>query len=203
MSSSALTLYPVSPIANRIRAGFDLGKLLVVAGVPTLTTDFDRQQATDVMLDGLLRLFPSKEQCTSAVCRRILGIYGDVYKHDQLNDATHAAIHEMFGVANVRTFNHISLIVRTGHVVDKDGGETYMNHLDRLAIPITFVHGAQNNLFLPEGSINTLRILSAANDATLYQRIEFPNYAHMDCYMGKNAAQDIFPTIVSELDRFN
>jgi cholesterol oxidase len=201
--SSALTLFPVSPIANRIRAGLDLGQLLVVAGIPTLTTDFDRQRATDIMLDEVLRLFPSKEQCTSAVCRRILGIYGDVYKHDQLNDATHDAMHEMFGVANVRTFNHISLIVRTGQIVDKDGGDVYMNHLDRLAIPITFLHGAENHLFLPEGSMKTLHTLAAANDATLYERIQFPDYAHMDCYMGKNASRDIFPTIVAQLDRFN
>lgn len=201
--SSALTLYPISPIGNRIRAGLDLGKLLVAAHVETMTTDFDKQKAIDVMLDNVLKLFPSSEQCTSAVCRRILGIYGDVYKHLQLNDETHHAIHEMFGVANVRTFNHISLIVRTGHVVDKDGNESYMTHLDRLAIPITFIHGAENNLFLPEGSLDTLRTVSNANDAGLYQRIVFPNYAHMDCFIGKNASVDIFPTIVAELDRFN
>src|SRR5262245_55673488 len=140
--SSALTLYSDSPLANRIRAGMDLGKLLTNAKIETLTTDFDRQKATDVIIDNVLKTFPSKEQCHTAVCRRILGIYGDVYKHDQWNEETHNAIHEMFGGANVRTFNHLSLIVRTGHVVDADGGDTYMNHLDRLAIPITFVHGA-------------------------------------------------------------
>ena len=109
----------------------------------------------------------------------------------------------MFGVANTRSFNHLSLIVRTGHAVDADGGDTYMNHLDRLAIPITFVHGEENNLFLPSGSMKTLQKLSSVNDAKLYQRVEFKNYAHMDCYMGRNSAQDIFPTIVTELDRFN
>ena len=201
--SSALTLYSDSPLANRIRAGMDLGKLLTNAKIETLTTDFDRQKAEDAIVDNILKTFPSKEQCHSAVCRRILGIYGDVYKHDQLNEATHNAIHEMFGVANVRTFNHLGLVVRTGHVVDADGGDTYMNHLDRLAIPITFVHGAENNLFLPSGSLKTLQKLASVNDAKLYQRVEFKNYAHMDCYMGRDSARDIFPTIVGELDRFN
>ena len=200
---SALTLYPVSPMTNRIRAGLDLGSLLTKADVKTLTTDFDSQKMQDVFIDNVLKLFPSREQCTSAVCRRILGIYGEVYKHAQLNDATHNATHEMFGVANVATFNHLSLIVRTGHVVDKDGGDTYMPHLDRLAIPITFLHAADNNLFLPEGSLKTLQALAKANDPNLYQRILFPNYAHMDCYTGRDAAQDVFPTIVAELDRFN
>lgn len=202
---SALTFYPVSPLANRVRANLDLGQLLTAAHVETLTTDFDSQKLQDRLVDSVLKMFPSGEQCTSAVCRRILGIYGDVYKHAMLNEATHAAIHEMFGVANTTTFNHIAKMVRAEKIVDKDGGDTYLTdaNLKRLAIPITFLHGAENHLFLPEGSMRTLKTLAQANDATLYDRIEFPNYAHMDCFMGRDTARDIFPTIVSALDRHN
>jgi cholesterol oxidase len=201
--ASALTFYPTSTMANRIRAGLDLGTAAKKAGLETMTTDFDSQRKLDVFIDNVLRLVPSKEQCTSAVCRRILGIYGDVFKHDQLNDATHRAIHEMFGVANLTTFNHISLMVREGQIVDSKGGDTYLPHLDRLAIPLTLVTGAENNLFLPEGTARTLQTLSQANDAKLYQRVVFPNYAHMDLYIGRDSARDVFPTIVGELDRFN
>jgi cholesterol oxidase len=201
--ASALAFYPVSTLANRVRAGMDLGTLAANAGLETMTTDFDRQRKLDVIVDSVLRLIPSKEQCTSAVCRRILGIYGDVYKHDQLNEDTHRAIHEMFGVANLTTFNHLSLMVRKEQIVDKHGNDTYLPHLDRLAIPITLVTGAENNLFMPEGTGRTLQTLAGANDASLYQRVLFPNYAHMDLYIGRDSARDVFPTIVSELDRFN
>jgi cholesterol oxidase len=201
--SSALTFYPVSTMANRIRAGLDLGTAAAKAGLENITTDFDSQKKLDVFIDNVLRLVPSKEQCTSAVCRRILGIYGDVYKHDNLNEGTHRAIHEMFGVANMTTFNHISLMVRKGQIVDKEGGDTYLPHIDRLAIPVTLVTGAENNLFLPEGTAKTLQTLSQANDATLYERIVFPHYAHMDLYIGRDSARDVYPTIVAQLDRFN
>jgi cholesterol oxidase len=201
--ASALTFYPVSTMANRVRAGLDLGTAATKAGLETMTTDFDSQRKLDVFIDNVLRLVPSKEQCTSAVCRRILGIYGDVYKHDQLNEDTHRAIHEMFGVANLTTFNHLSLMVREGQIVDHKGNDTYLPHVDRLAIPVTLVTGAENNLFLPEGTAKTLQTLAAANDASLYQRILFPNYAHMDMYIGRDSARDVYPTIVSELDRFN
>ncbi|HJZ78133.1 MAG TPA: alpha/beta fold hydrolase [Vicinamibacterales bacterium] len=202
---SALTFFPISPMANRIRANLDLGKLLTAAHVETLTTDFDSQKLQDRLVDMVLKTFPSPEQCTSAVCRRILGIYGEVYKHAMLNDATHNAIHEMFGVANVSTFNHLAAMVRAEKIVDKNGDDTYLTpeNLKRLTLPITFLHGAENNLFLPEGSLKTLKTLAQANDALLYDRIEFPNYAHMDCYMGRDASRDIFPTIVSALDRHN
>jgi cholesterol oxidase len=201
--SSALTFYPDSTMANRIRAGLDLGTAAAKAGLENITTDFDSQKKLDVFIDNVLRLVPSKEQCTSAVCRRILGIYGDVYKHDNLNEGTHRAIHEMFGVANMTTFNHISLMVRKGQIVDKEGDDTYLPHIDRLAIPITLVTGAENNLFLPEGTEKTLQTLSHANEASLYQRVVFPNYAHMDLYIGRDSARDVYPTIVAELDRFN
>jgi cholesterol oxidase len=190
-------------MANRIRAGLDLGTAAAKAGLENITTDFDSQKKLDVFIDNVLRLVPSKEQCTSAVCRRILGIYGDVYKHDNLNEGTHRAIHEMFGVANMTTFNHISLMVRKGQIVDKEGGDTYLPHIDRLAIPVTLVTGAENNLFLPEGTAKTLQTLSQANDATLYERIVFPHYAHMDLYIGRDSARDVYPTIVAQLDRFN
>src|SRR5262245_1017445 len=202
---SALTFYPISPLANRVRANLDLGKLLTAAHVETLTTDFDSQKLQDRLVDAVLKTFPSPEQCTSAVCRRILGIYVEVYKHAMLNDATHHAIHQMFGVANVSTFNHLAAMVRAEKIVDRNGDDTYLTpeNLKRLTLPITFLHGTENNLFLPEGSLKTLKTLAQANDALLYDRIEFPNYAHMDCYMGRDASRDIFPTIVSALDRHN
>ena len=30
-----------------------------------------------------------------------------------------------------------------------------------------------------------------------------PNYAHMDCFLGKNAARDVYPVVLKELDRHN
>jgi cholesterol oxidase len=196
---SALTFYPVSPIGNRIRAGLDLGTLVQRFGLKSLTTDFNADSPTDRFLDTVLRTFPTKERCDSAVCRRIIGIYGDVYKHEQLNDATHRAMHEMFGVANITSFNHLARMVREGQIVDKDGKDTYMPNLKRLAMPITFLHGEENGLFLPEGSERSLKALAAANDASLYQRITIPVYAHMDCFIGRDAARDVFPLVANAL----
>src|SRR5262245_150116 len=111
----------------------------------------------------------------------------------------------MFGVANTTTFNHLAAMVRAEKIVDKDGGDTYLTpqNLKRLTLPITFLHGAENHLFLPEGSEKTMKTLAQSNDALLSDRIVFPTYAHMACYMGRDAAKDIVPTIVSALDRHN
>jgi len=196
---SALSLFPESPIGNRVKAKLDLGTLLRKFGIDMLTTSFDPGNPADRFIDQVLRMFPSRESCPSAVCRRILGIYGEVYKHEMLNEPTHAAIHEMFGVANVTAFDHITRMIREGHVVDAQGRDVYMSNISRLAVPITFLHGQENRLFLPEGTEKTFKLLAQRNGAALYQRITVPVYAHMDCFMARNSATDIFPLIVNAL----
>jgi len=197
---SALSLFPVSPIGNRVKAKLDLGTLLRRFGVEMLTTSFDPGNPADRFIDQVVKMFPSREACTSAVCRRILGIYGEVYKHEMLNEPTHQAIHEMFGVANVTAFDHITRMIREGHVVDAQGRDVYMANLSRLALPITFLHGMENRLFLPEGTEKTFQLLAQRNGGGLYQRITVPVYAHMDCFMARNSATDIFPLISNALE---
>lgn len=201
---SQLTTHPKSATLNEVRAGLRLASFLTVLGVDTLNPDYDTNANwQDKLYDAALRLYPTKEPYNNPVDRRILFMYGEVYKIAQLNEATHDAVHEIFGLANLTFFRHISLIIREGHIVNKDGKDVYLPHLERLAIPIALIHGADNNFFLPEGSETTYKVLCEKNGSDLYVRHLIPDYAHMDCFMGKNAAKDIFPTILAELEKFN
>ena len=76
-----------------------------------------------------------------------------------------------------------------------------MPHLERLALPICFIHGQENNCFLPESTERTVAKLSARNGALLYERHVIPKYGHIDCIFGKTAAADVFPLIVAHLDK--
>ena len=61
------------------------------------------------LYDRALRLYPAgDEHCEQPFCRRMMFMYGEVYDHDQLNDATHEHLHEAFGVANLTTFKQIT-----------------------------------------------------------------------------------------------
>ncbi|NDJ23211.1 hypothetical protein GS682_16525 [Nostoc sp. B(2019)] len=201
---SQLTTHPRAATLNEIRAGLRLASFLTVLGVETLNPDFDTHADwQDKLYDTVLRLYPTKEPYNNPVDRRILFMYGEVYKIAQLNEATHDAIHEIFGPGNLTFFRHISLILRQGHIVNKDGKDVYLPHLERLAIPIALIHGADNAFFLPEGSEITYKLLCDKNGGDLYVRHVIPDYAHMDCFMGKNAAKDIFPTVLAELEKFN
>jgi cholesterol oxidase len=91
----------------------------------------------------------ARGSCTSRVCRRITFMYGPLYEHEQLNRPMHDAIHELFGVTSLSAFDQLARMVRQGHAVRMDGA-TYLKNLDRLGLPITFIHGEKNHCFLPE-----------------------------------------------------
>jgi cholesterol oxidase len=201
---SQLTLHPVPPLLNELKAGLHLPSFLTVLGVDTLSTDFDTHSNwKDYLYDQVLKLYPTHERCGSPVCRRVLFMYGESYEHAQLNEVTHEALHEMFGVANVTTFKHIALMLNHGHAVDAQGRDVYLSQADRLKLPIAFIHGANNHIFLPAGSEKTYRFLCDVNGPGYYVRHVIPNYAHMDCFVGRDAARDVYPIVVGELDKYN
>lgn len=202
--ASQLTLHPrVAPL-NKLRSGLHVADVLSAIGVGTLTTEKHEASWSEKLYDAALRLYPAgKEYCSSIFCRRMMFMYGEVFDHDQLNAATHDFIHEAFGVSNLTTFRQISQAVREGHVVAADGDDVYLRGYAGLKLPIAFLHGENNRLFLPEGSLRTMEYLSARNGAHYYTRHVVKDYAHMDCFIGKNAARDVYPVVTAELDRHN
>jgi cholesterol oxidase len=201
--SSALTLFPVAPALTDVKAAMHMASLLDAAGAHFWQTDADAKLWRERVLDKFMRFYPSHEGCTSAVCRRILFLYGEVYHHANLNEATHEAVHEMFGLANLTALKHITRMIQKGHVVDKDGNDTYLPNSSRLAFPIAFIHGEVNRMFLPKGSELTYNFLREKNGDQWYTRTLFPGYSHMDCFIGRDAAKDVYPVVAAELDKMN
>jgi cholesterol oxidase len=200
---SQIATHFVVPTMTKIKTGLHLPSFLDALGVKSLTAYVDSHADwRERLYDEALKLYPLalKEECDNPVCHRISFMYAPLYRHEQLNQLTHDNLHELFGVANIRSFEHIALLARTGHLVDFSGAEVYLPHLDRLAIPIAFLHGAENQCFLPESTEITYNLLRQANDAKLYSRHVIPGYGHIDCIYGKNAVNDVFPLMLSHLE---
>jgi cholesterol oxidase len=193
----------IAPTLTRLKSGLHVPDALGALGIDSLTTDArDDEPWWDRLYDRALELYPmqAEEHCRSAVCHRITFMYSQLYEHDQLNPATHDALHEMFGVANVRSFEHLARMVRARKVVRFDGEDAYLPHLDRMAIPITFIHGAENRCFLPRSTELTLEALRERNPAVPYHRHLIESYGHIDCIFGKDASRDVYPLILQHLE---
>jgi cholesterol oxidase len=156
------------------------------------------------LVDAFIRIavpFQTAERTANATSNRITALYGQLYRREQLNDATFRhGLPEMFGEANIVAFQHLGLISRRKKIVDSKGRDAYLPHLDRMAIPIAFIHGADNACFDPLGTELTRKRLAQRNGAHLYTRHLIPGYGHIDCIFGKRAFLDVFPFIQRHLD---
>jgi cholesterol oxidase len=200
---SQIATHVVGSTMTKLKTGLHMPSFLDELGVKSLTAYVDTHADwRERLYDATLKLYPVqlKEQCDSPVCHRISFMYAPLYQHEQLNQLTHDTLHELFGVANIRAFEHIALLARQGHLVAMDGADVYLPHLDRLAIPIAFIHGAANQCFLPESTEITYNLLREANGEKLYSRHVIPGYGHIDCIYGKNAVNDIYPLMLSHLE---
>lgn len=200
---SQLGAHPVSPPANRVKERARLASAVRALGLERMSTDFDPYKVSDRLLDALLARVPSNERCDNPACHRMLLIFGEPFTHHQLNDETHDRIGEVFGTVNMTAFEHLSRMGREGAVVDAHGHDSYRPHADRLAIPITFLHGSENRQFLPESTERTYAWLSERNGPDLYERHLLAGYAHMDCWVGEHAARDVYPVATAALDAAN
>jgi cholesterol oxidase len=198
------TLHPMTSLLNQTKAALGVGTLLGRLGLERVAP-FTGGSILKKLLDLGLRAvpMPAGERCAKPVCRWINAIYGCTHTHDQLNDATHDQLDNMFGVGNLRALDHMAVIMKARKAVTADGADAYVSHPERLRLPILLVQGERNYIFHPEGSLRTLRWLQEANDPSLYERVVLPGYAHLDALVGRDAARDVFPIVSAHLDRFN
>jgi cholesterol oxidase len=108
-----------------------------------------------------------------------------------------------FGNGNITFFEHISLMIRASAARDAQGHDVYLSNLDAYRMPIAFLTGENNRMFVPKGLQRTYDTLRRANDPGLYSHHVFKDYAHLDLWLGTNAERDTFPTALAELERHN
>ncbi|QDU65395.1 alpha/beta fold hydrolase [Engelhardtia mirabilis] len=204
--TSQTAAHVVAPLMTRLKSGLHLPGVLDLMGVDSLTAYAGEHPTWRASLfSKLLRLQPleAEEWCSSSVCHRIAFLYGPLYEHDRLNRATHEALREMFGVANIDAFAHLARMVRAGHLVGANGSERYLPHLDRLDLPITFIHGSENACFEPATTRRTHDALVERFGPDRYSYHLIDGYGHIDCIFGAHASRDVYPAILAHLDRFS
>lgn len=186
----------------RLKSWLRLADVFDEVGIEYLDTDYKPQlRRRDAVFDKLLRLYPSKENsCENPNCRRVLFLYGDVFRHTMLNNDTHDDVYAMFGMGNITAFKHLSVMVRRGKAVDARGEDAYVPHVAQLKdVHVALLQGEKNRLFTPRGSRRTYDWLCQSG-ATNCRLDLIPNYGHMDCFIGRRASRDVFPTILRELE---
>jgi cholesterol oxidase len=189
----------------KMMAGLHVPGGLDALGVDSMTAYTARGSGwRSSLLDAALRLYPIEddEECRSAVCHRITFLYGLLYEHEQFDGRIHDGLHELFGVVNIGSLDHLAEMVRAGHVVDADGNDVYVTdeNLLRMAQPTLLLSGAENRCYRTKSMTRTLEALSRVNGPSSCRLEVVPGYGHIDGIFGKDAATDVHPLILAHLD---
>jgi cholesterol oxidase len=202
--ASQVALNIDATIPQKIRCGLHMPTWLKRLGFDNLdaiaTTD---EKWYEKVYDQMLKVnafVQAQGRCNNAVCHRITFMYAPLYEHVTLNDATHEALAEMFGISNMKSFQHLALTVEKEKAVNFEGQDVYLPHADRINIPIKFISGENNECYLPSSTQKTYDLLTKVNGPK-YSRDVIPGYGHIDCIFGKNAARDIYPLVAAHLDK--
>ena len=198
---SQVGAHPIVPPQTEVKVGIYLANVLRFFGVRDLSARFDARTWGDWTMDQLLKLYPTRERCNSPVCRRILFIFHESFHHGQLNRETHDSMWRWYGSANMRALKQLAIMIREGHLVDEEANDVYMHNVGNLRLPISLMSGELNRSFLPDSTRETYQWLrSSKNDERWYRRKVFRNYGHMDCFVGRNAAAEVYPWIAKQLE---
>jgi cholesterol oxidase len=195
-------MHPATSVFNWVKSELRVGDVIEGFGLKVLAPD-DVRSPPNALVDVALRTLPipPEERCGQAVCRWINAIYGCTHRHAQLNDDTHRALNEMFGVGSITALKHLTLMLRRSLAVTHDGKKTYLDHPKRMAeTKLLLLQGRHNYIFHTAGTLRTLRWLRRHNPRGDYRRIVLPGYAHLDAIVGANAASDVYPDIVGFLE---
>jgi cholesterol oxidase len=142
---------------------------------------------------------PKHEHCNSAVCHRISSLFGELYEHTQLNEATHNALPRMFGRVNLRAMKQLTEILLANHLIDAQGQDSYLPNLQKLTLPMLFISGAHNDCVLPCSTLESYNQLRSVNGNDYYHRHEIAEYGHVDCVIGQSASKDVYPLVLDFL----
>ena len=203
---SSVAMHPVGPTMTRIKAGLQLAGVMKDVGIGMLTTDsFTDESMGARLVDVALHAYPipKAERCGHAVCRRLAFIYGVAVHHPNMNDLTHTTMHELFGPTDMTMMAHLSRMADAERVVSVGGADDYFPHVERLRLPITFLSGSHNLVWLPESTERTYALLCSELGPELFRRVVCDGYGHQDVLIGANSPRDTFPAVLDHLDRVN
>jgi hypothetical protein len=145
-------------------------------------------------------------ECDNTVCRLASFTYGvgkpTLWSHELLDDATHEWMKAEFGPVPITFFEQMTRCVRAGQLVSVSGlpelPSTFADGAPRTDARIVLLAGERNKCFTPESQQRTYEFLERQG-AGSYALHVFPRYGHLDIFMGKDAARDVFPTISAAL----
>lgn len=150
---------------------------------------------SDFAVSFLSHVLPKSYSCDNPVCSRHSATFGDLIFHSRVNAPTHALMGDLIPECLTAFLQDVAIWARKESILtDED-----RRHLDRLQLPISFISGAENRMFVPQSTEQTFNLLCEANGTGNYRRTVYKDFGHLDCYIGEGASTTIWPDLAEAL----
>jgi len=204
--SNAVSLHPVVPRISEF-------KLMVAVPIVSMLTPYLNPQwglhaegLVPNLIKGLVAL--THHECDNAVCKQASFTFGTgaptLWRHENLNAETHEWIKQEFAHVPLRFFQQITRCVRAGRLLSVEAfpelPADFTAQPPRTKARWAFLAGERNVCFLAESQVRTFDFFQKVR-RDYHSLHVLAGYGHLDVFIGKDAAADVFPIILDELDR--
>ncbi len=204
--SNAVSLHPVVPLWSRVKLRCAVP--LIRRLTPYLNPAWGLEAPTRAAkaISWLVRV--THRECDNEVCKQVSFTYGSgfpaLWSHENLDEATHEWLKHEFAHVPMRFFQQMARCVAAGRLVSVEGFAELP--ADFAAAPpatdarFAFFAGLDNKCFSAESQVRSHEHFEALRPGfhTLHL---LSGYGHLDVFMGRDAAKDVFPRILAELER--
>ena len=138
-----------------------------------------------------------------ANCNRSAGVFGRLFEHRNVSQEMLDALGDLIGHANLTTFEQTLQYAFLERLTDQNATNAYVtldNVRGRFRFPVRFLHGQRNEVFHPDTSVRSRRLLNEVNPGTA-DLVPLEGYGHLDPLIGREAHQEVFPSISEFLAR--
>jgi len=204
--ANAVTLHPVVPAWSRLKIGYALPIVARLTDYLNPQWGLHAPGVAPKVIDGIVQL--THHECSNPVCKEVSFTYGSgfpaLWRHENLNGETHDWLQHEFAHVPLSFFEQMRTCVSRGRLVSVRGYEElprdFVAQPPRTDARFAFFAGRRNRCFLPESQERTYRWFDA-HEPGRHTIHELPAYSHLDVFMGRNAARDVFPSMLAELER--
>jgi hypothetical protein len=204
--SNAVSLVPIVPEFSRRKLRFALPMLHRMVDYLNPHWGVEASTWQGKRIRSMVRA--THHECDNDVCRLVSFTYGSgfpaLWRHENLNEPTHEWLKTEFAEVPLTFFDQIWECIKAGRLVSVEGRvglpKDFIAQPPQTSARIAFFAGSANLCFLPESQQRAFEFFERSRPN--YHKLHIiPSYSHLDIFMGKDASRDIFPLMLSELDR--
>jgi len=184
------------PIIGRIKADLHVDVFFPEEQMIHFKPGEITMRRSDLAITGLAAVVPKSYHCDSVSCHRHSAVFGDLLHHERLNEETHAIVGDLIPDVGTGFLIDVAEKAREMCILTTED----QHHFDRLALPICLISGEKNRTFLPESTERSYNRLVQENGAAHYSRHVIPDYGHLDCLIGTEAVEHVYPLLAKAFD---